>query len=322
MASENPSPLSSNIPDVSLSSTDRISQEDLIILLKDTISKLDVIVNEISNKEIKSLPKQESLNALIDSTEMIAKSLETEEEGTELLTAEMPQENTEDEEIDELENWEDDLTLTEVNDTEILEETNQELPVIEDAETKYFQSSPSMSKKISKGKIAGILGLILVVILSTSFFIFKPTLPNLDILNRPPETEQTEIVETPPQLEEPSLPQPLKNVPSSQPKLTPEQSLIAAIQQEVIDLSNQYPNDLIGRIEANFIGSRLIVTVGNQWYDLTKTEQDSLGNNILERSQSLDFRKLDILDNQGNLVARTPVVGEQIIILKRTHSIQ
>ena len=52
MSSENPSPLSSNIPDVSLSSTDRISQEDLIILLKDTISKLDVIVNEISNKEI------------------------------------------------------------------------------------------------------------------------------------------------------------------------------------------------------------------------------------------------------------------------------
>ena len=84
MSSENPSPLSSNIPDVSLSSTDRISQEDLIILLKDTISKLDVIVNEISNKEIKSLPKQESLNALIDSTEMIAKSQETEEEGTEL----------------------------------------------------------------------------------------------------------------------------------------------------------------------------------------------------------------------------------------------
>ena len=79
---------------------------------------------------------------------------------------------------------------------------------------------------------------------------------------------------------------------------------------------------MIGRIEANFIGSRLIVTVGNQWYDLTTEEQNNLGNNILERSQSLDFRKLDILDNQGNLIARTPVVGKELIILQRNQSIK
>ncbi len=99
--------------------------------------------------------------------------------------------------------------------------------------------------------------------------------------------------------------------------MTPEQSLIAAIQKEITNLTNQYPDDLIGKIEANFIGSRLIVTVGNQWYDLTNKEQDNLANNILERSWGLDFRKLEILDSQKHLIARSPVVGDQVIILKR-----
>ncbi len=304
MSSEKPSPLSS---------TDDISQENLISVIKNTITKLDLIVNEISDKEIKSLPNQESLNALINSTEMISISLETEEKETELKESQavdITEESRDNEETDDVENWDDDLTETEATKPAEVEAVN--------TPEKADSTSPfSILQNLSAGKIAGILGLLIVVILSTSFFLFKPTLPNLEIFNRPPETPQPQIVETPPKLEEPSLPQPIKNVPSSQPKLTPEQSLIAAIQKEVTDLTHQYPDDLIGRIEANFIGSRLIVTLGNQWYDLTTKEQDNLGNNILERSQSLDFRKLDILDNQGNLVARTPVIGEEIIILKR-----
>ncbi|MGK7882755.1 MAG: hypothetical protein AB4060_22035 [Crocosphaera sp.] len=319
MSSENPSPLSSNISDVSLSPTDEFSQEELISLLKNTITKLDIIVDEISDKNLTTLPKQESLNALIDSTEMIANSLKTEEKETELPPEDLSEESIENEELDDLENWADDLTSTETTETETIEETSKEVEEFDSTEQEDSDAS-SIRKNLSGGKIAGIVGLLIVVILSTSFVLFKPTLPNLEIFKSSPETTQNQVVETPPQLEEPSLPEPIKNAPSPQPKLTPEQSLIAAIQKEVTDLTNQYPDDLIGRIEANFIGSRLIVTVGDQWYNLTTEEQNSLGNNILERSQSLDFRKLDIVDNQGNLVARTPVVGKELIILKRNQS--
>lgn len=319
MSSEKPSPLSSNIADLSLSSTDEISQEELIKTIKNTIAKLDLIVDEITDKKIKHLPDKDSLKALINSTEIIASSLETEEKETESQTEDLLEETKDAEEIEDSEDWDDDLSLTDVTNTETIEEPSQEVEPINTDEKQKSVSPVSGSQKLSIGKIAGILGLVIIVILSASFFVFKPTLPNLEIFNRPQETPQPQVVETPSQLEEPSLPQPIKNAPSSQPKLTPEQSLIAAIQKEVTDLTNQYPDDLIGRIEANFIGSRLIVTVGNQWYNLTTKEQDSLGNNILERSQSLDFRKLDILDTQGNLVARTPVVGDEIIILKRNH---
>ncbi|MDJ0729923.1 MAG: hypothetical protein QNJ33_08015 [Crocosphaera sp.] len=312
MSSEKPSPLSSNLPDLSLSSTDEISQEELISLIKNTITKLDLILNKINDEKIKNLPKQESLNALINSTEMIANSLETESQ-----TDDLAEESIENEKIDNLEEWEDDLTSTEANNTEPIKEAVKEIEALNLPEKRDSGSPLSILKNLSGRARAGILGLLIIIILSTSFFLFKPALPNLEIFNRSLETSQPQVVETPPQIEVPELPQPIKNVPSSQPKLTPEQSLIAAIQKEVTELTNQYPDDLIGRIEANFIGSRLIVTVGNQWYNLTTKEQDKLANNILERSQSLDFRKLEILDSQGNLIARTPVVGDEIIILQR-----
>ncbi len=308
MSSEKPSPPSS-------SSTDEISQDELINSIQNTITKLNLIVTKINDEEIKTLPKKESLTALIDSAETIANSLNTQE--TELPTEELREETIENEEIDSLENWEDDLTSTEATDTASIEESVKEIEAVNTPEKQDSQSSDSVSSQLSRRTIVGIIGLVLVVILSTSYFLFKPSLPDLAIFNSSPEPPQPQVVETPPQLEVPQLPEPLKNVPSPEPKLTPEQSLIAAIQKEVINLTNQYPDDLIGKIEANFIGSRLIVTMGNQWYNLTNKEQDNLANNLLERSQSLDFRKLEMLDSQRNLIARSPVVGNEIIIVKR-----
>ncbi|MEL4897929.1 hypothetical protein [Crocosphaera sp. Alani8] len=318
MSSEKPSAKSSNIPDVSLSSSKEMSQQELIDVIKNTITKLDLIVDKISDQEIINLPNQERLNALINSTEMLADSLESETEKNESQTVSLSEENIESEGLDEIENWEDDLTSTEANYTDVIEEPVREL---EKSKEEEFDSS-SNTKSLSVGKIAGILGLSIIILLSVYVFVFKPELPNLEIFERSSELSPPQIVETPSQLEEPDLPQPIKNIPSPQPKLTPEQSLIAALQKEITDLTNQYPEDLIGRIEANFLRSRLLVTVGDQWYDLTTKEQDNLGNNILERSQSLDFRKLEVLDSRGDLVARTPVVGNKIIIFKRSLYIQ
>jgi hypothetical protein len=99
--------------------------------------------------------------------------------------------------------------------------------------------------------------------------------------------------------------------------LTPEQSLIAAIQDQVTQITNQYADGLIQSIQANFRSSRLIVKVDESWYELARSRQDRIATEMLERARELDFSKLEITDSEGTLLARSPVVGSEMIIFKR-----
>ncbi|PSO57681.1 MAG: hypothetical protein BRC34_00785 [Cyanobacteria bacterium QH_1_48_107] len=121
-------------------------------------------------------------------------------------------------------------------------------------------------------------------------------------------------VETPPEV--PEQPQPQETSPLPKLKLTPEQSLIAAIQNQVAEMTNQYAEGLIQSIEANFQDSRLIVEVSEQWYELPQSQQSDTANGMLRRSRELDFSKLEVTDPQGTLLARSPVVGSKMVILK------
>lgn len=98
----------------------------------------------------------------------------------------------------------------------------------------------------------------------------------------------------------------------------PEQRLIAQIQDQVAEVTNRYSEGLIQAVQANFRNSLLTVRVGDAWYSLAPSRQDSLADEMLGRSQSLDFKKLEILSNDGKLLARSPVVGSAMVILKRT----
>ena len=129
----------------------------------------------------------------------------------------------------------------------------------------------------------------------------------------PPVTEETlsqeEIEETP----EPRL-------------LTPEETLIAAIQNQVGEISfitnddksiNQTFSEIIESIKVNFLNSDLTIKINKEWYSLDKSQQDNLAAQILQRSQELDFTHLEIIDLKGKLIARNPVVGTDMIIFKR-----
>ena len=74
---------------------------------------------------------------------------------------------------------------------------------------------------------------------------------------------------------------------------------------------------MIQSIQVNFEGSSLTVKVGSDWYNLKSSEQDKLAAQMLERSRELDFSHLEITAPQGTLLARSPVVGKDMIILKR-----
>lgn len=104
-------------------------------------------------------------------------------------------------------------------------------------------------------------------------------------------------------------------LPSPSPS-PPAQPPIALIQDQVAEISNQYANGLIQSVQANFRANRLTVNISEGWYELSETQQGKLANDILRRVQQLDFSKLELADSNGTLLARSPVVGSEMVVLR------
>ncbi|MEG4445300.1 hypothetical protein QUB47_25050 [Microcoleus sp. AT9_B5] len=118
-----------------------------------------------------------------------------------------------------------------------------------------------------------------------------------------------------PDLVAPEKPQPVELIPP--PPLTPEQSLIAAIQNQVTEIKNRLGGGLVESVQANFSSSILTVKVAEGWYKLSEIEQNQLATKMWNEAKSLDFSKLEIANVEGKLIARSPVVGSEMIILDR-----
>jgi hypothetical protein len=200
----------------------------------------------------------------------------------------------------------------------------------------------NLSTKLSDTALTGIVTGIAVILVWTTATVFtgKPTevatVPPIEevpipkpTITTPPESVAPEPLEeiTPP-LEEvqttPPTPEAESEVtptptPTPTPiiQLTPEQALIAAIENQVAEISDRIASGLIKSIQANFRTSNLTVKISDDWYTLNESQQDKLAAEILQRSQELDFTHLEILDSQNRLIARNPVVGTEIVIFKR-----
>jgi hypothetical protein len=166
------------------------------------------------------------------------------------------------------------------------------------------------NEKLSDWALTGaIAGIVVVLLVATASLL--PETP-AQVAKAPPNS-----IDAPPELKAPKPPQPVEVEPSPTPVLTPEQSLIASIQKQVTQLTDLYGKGLIQSIEVNFSGSRLIVKLSDVWYSLKESEQNKLADEILRRARELDFSKLEITDLKGTLLARNPVVGPNMVILKR-----
>ncbi|GAB4476378.1 MAG: hypothetical protein OHK0037_37970 [Elainellaceae cyanobacterium] len=98
----------------------------------------------------------------------------------------------------------------------------------------------------------------------------------------------------------------------------PDQPLVAAIQEQITSVTDAYSENLIQTIQASFRSGRLRVNLGEGWYALSPVSQDKLAADLLRRSTKLDFTKLELVAPDGTLLARSPVVGDRMIILKRS----
>ncbi|MBV5259639.1 hypothetical protein FLX56_14560 [Synechococcus moorigangaii CMS01] len=116
----------------------------------------------------------------------------------------------------------------------------------------------------------------------------------------------------------PKISEPTPTPSATPPKpLTPEQRLIAAIQVQLDEVTQPYGDNIVRTIQADFETNTLRITVGDAWYLLREGLQDRLGMEVLELAQLLDFKKMMVEDLAGNFVARNPVVGDRLVIVRR-----
>jgi len=73
---------------------------------------------------------------------------------------------------------------------------------------------------------------------------------------------------------------------------------------------------LLGSVQTNFKRGRLIVALNDDWYQLDPQKQKQLVTDLQNRTRSLNFKKLLVADAQSNLIARSPVTGNEVIILR------
>lgn len=138
---------------------------------------------------------------------------------------------------------------------------------------------------------------------------------DIEVMPSVPETmPETSI---PQDLTSPGKPQNLK-IETIEPELTftSEQTLVASLQTKLTELVNTYTEDLFNQIKVDLPNNSLAIEVTDNWYTLSESRQNKLANEILQRSRQLKFSKLQLEDSTGTLVARNPVIGEQIIILQ------
>ncbi|PMB46761.1 hypothetical protein CEN40_09885 [Fischerella thermalis CCMEE 5205] len=200
----------------------------------------------------------------------------------------------------------------------------------------------NFSAKLSDTALTGAIAIFAVILVWATSTIFpgKPTeiattpptspTPLTSPSPEPSPTEEPTVAETSPPEEEPTPPPEPEPEPEVTPTptptitnqpatvvLTPEQILIATIENQVAEVSDRFASGLIKSIQANFLTSNLDIKISDDWYTLSESEQDKLAAEILQRSQELDFTHLEISDSQNRLVARNPVVGSEMVIFRR-----
>lgn len=104
---------------------------------------------------------------------------------------------------------------------------------------------------------------------------------------------------------------------AAKPQLSKEQTLLADV-RTALKKSSPDAEGLIQDLKLNLPDSRLQVQLQGDWYKLSAPEQDKLAQSLWQGSNRFDFEKLELLDPQNRLVARSPLIGTEMIVLRRS----
>ena len=294
------------------------AKTEIIVQLQRSIKQLQTVVDSLKTDSVDRLPPQKAIENLVSTSTRLAQSVSPEGIATQQVKS-----------VSE-ESW-----LTEEEESEGLDRflpTFSGLQNWWDGILGFIRGvlPRSVNKKLSDWGLTSFLAGLMVIVLISSVLLFPKNPPEFpteiaeNLLNNSdltagltPEVPSLDAIANPPELVAPEPPQPIELEEPPALPLTPEQSLIGAIQQEVTGLTTQYPEGVILAIEPNFLASQLTVTLGNDWYSLSPQRQDGLANEIWQRSQKLAFRKFNLIGPTRSLIARSPVVGDRVIVIER-----
>ena len=122
---------------------------------------------------------------------------------------------------------------------------------------------------------------------------------------------EAEIESEPVEEEEVIIPEPPKVT------LTPEQSFILALKEQITEIIQPYSNEQIEAIQINLYRHLLRVEMNEGWYELDELNQNEIIETLFEQAQQFQLTKLEVLNPEGNLIARSPLIGNRMIILER-----
>jgi hypothetical protein len=104
------------------------------------------------------------------------------------------------------------------------------------------------------------------------------------------------------------------------PKIGPEQAFIEAIQAQLSEVTSQYPDDIIQTLQVDIPRDRLIVKLNPVWYLIGDEQQNNVTDRMWLQAKENHFTRLELQDPQSRSIARSPVVGQHMIILQRRQS--
>lgn len=328
------------------SNNEPIAQQETVALLRQTIARLQGIIDNLDEQSLEQLPIA-VVTSLASTTEQIAialnpasvaliddleENLDSDLSNTAQTTEQSALINSDAQKLAIAEDKDDSdwMTPTAIETEDLAEDLN-ELPSWWDHILPSFNKLLSwwdqllrkvrsflpdfVNQKLNDWALTAIIsGLVVITLLSSVILVSKPT---TEVAELPPLEITQPDIEVPPELSAPEQPQIVPLEPLPEVELTPEQNLVAAIKEQVTTITNQYAEGLIVSINASFMESKLIVTVSDKWYQLRESRQNQMANDILARSRQLDFKKLEINHENGDLVARQPVIGQKMVIVQR-----
>ncbi len=116
-------------------------------------------------------------------------------------------------------------------------------------------------------------------------------------------------------------PQTVKFVQPPSLERSPQEDLIAKIQNKITQATDQLGLDkIILSIEPHFSAGLLTIKVSDDWYKLTEPQQNEFAQLLLNKTQTLDFTRLKLYNGQGKEIARNAIIGTDMIILDRIQS--
>jgi hypothetical protein len=177
---------------------------------------------------------------------------------------------------------------------------------------------PAPIRQLSDAILTAILVMLVTITIWFVDGFFVPT-STPSVANPPSATvpESPKVSPAPPTAVESAPPTPAV---VSTPKISPEQAFIEAIETQLSEITSQYPDDIIQTLSIDLAHDRAIVRLNPVWYTLDEQRQNSLADRMWQQAQANHFTKLELQDDRGVSIARSPVVGKHAIILQRQRS--